>query len=76
MVAMSRPASLLCLPAAQDFKRVDDGDAGPNTGGMGAWSPVPFVPEGFEDDSDYLRHLTFEGANGKADPNLARAFCN
>lgn len=39
----------VCLPAAQDFKRVGDGDAGLNTGGMGAWSPLPFLPEGFED---------------------------
>jgi phosphoribosylamine--glycine ligase len=33
------------LAPAQDFKRVGDGDTGPNTGGMGAYSPVPFVDD-------------------------------
>jgi len=34
------------LAPAQDFKRRDDGDLGPNTGGMGAYSPVPTVDDG------------------------------
>jgi phosphoribosylamine--glycine ligase len=35
------------LPAAKDYKRVGDGDSGPNTGGMGAVSPVPFADKEF-----------------------------
>lgn len=35
------------LPEAKDYKRIGNGDTGPNTGGMGAVSPVPFVDEVF-----------------------------
>jgi phosphoribosylamine--glycine ligase len=39
------------MQPAQDFKRAQDGDQGPNTGGMGAYSPLPWAPTNLEDDA-------------------------
>lgn len=43
MLAYLAGGKALCMPCAQDHKRAYDGDRGPNTGGMGVYSPVPCV---------------------------------
>lgn len=44
----------IILPSAQDHKRVFDGDTGPNTGGMGAYSPAPIITEKLLTDIEKL----------------------
>ncbi|WP_297432090.1 phosphoribosylamine--glycine ligase [Sulfurimonas sp.] len=45
MFAVCDGKDYILLPAAQDHKRIGDGDTGPNTGGMGAYAPTPLVDE-------------------------------
>lgn len=46
LFALSDGEHVLAFEPAQDFKRVGDGDLGPNTGGMGAYTPLPWAPPG------------------------------
>lgn len=43
--AITDGENFICLPAAQDHKRISDGDTGKNTGGMGAYAPAPIITE-------------------------------
>ena len=48
--ALADGDSAMALLPAQDYKRAGDGDAGPNTGGMGAYAPLPWAPPGLADE--------------------------
>ncbi|WP_119726525.1 phosphoribosylamine--glycine ligase [Thermomonospora amylolytica] len=50
LFALSDGNTAVPLMPAQDFKRAYDGDEGPNTGGMGAYTPLPWAPEGLVDE--------------------------
>ena len=50
LFAITDGFSAVPLVPAQDFKRVGEGDSGPNTGGMGAYAPLPWAPDGLVDE--------------------------
>jgi len=49
MFAVTDGKAYHLLPSAKDYKRIGEGDTGPNTGGMGAVSPVPFMDAEFHE---------------------------
>jgi len=57
LLAVTDGRTVVPLEPARDHKRVGDGDQGPNTGGMGAYSPLPDLPDELVDE---LRHAVLE----------------
>ncbi|MFM1910475.1 MAG: hypothetical protein RLZZ545_1173 [Actinomycetota bacterium] len=51
LFGISDGRNILPMQPAQDFKRARDGDQGPNTGGMGAYSPLPWAPDDIVDET-------------------------
>ncbi len=51
---LSDGTHVLPLSPAQDYKRLRDGDAGPNTGGMGAYSPLPWLDDRFGSEQAFV----------------------
>jgi phosphoribosylamine--glycine ligase len=50
LFAVTDGSTVYPLQPAQDFKRIFDGEDGPNTGGMGAYTPLPWAPPGLVDE--------------------------
>jgi phosphoribosylamine--glycine ligase len=50
LFAVTDGETVVPIVPAQDFKRVGDDDAGPNTGGMGGYAPLPWAPSGLVGD--------------------------
>jgi phosphoribosylamine---glycine ligase len=50
LFAITDGTTVYPLQPAQDFKRIGDGDQGANTGGMGAYTPLPWAPDGLVAD--------------------------
>jgi phosphoribosylamine--glycine ligase len=68
-IVMSDGRHVLSLATSQDHKRLLDGDTGPNTGGMGAYSPAPVVTP--ELHARVLREIILPAIHGMANDGLA-----
>jgi phosphoribosylamine--glycine ligase len=68
--------NVLPLEPAQDYKRLSDNDEGPNTGGMGAYSPLPWLPAGFVDEViDTIAIPTVRALAARQTPFIGLLYC-
>jgi len=63
-IVMCDGQHVLPLATSQDHKRLNDGDSGPNTGGMGAYSPTPFITPGLH--AQIMREVIYPTVQGMA----------
>jgi phosphoribosylamine--glycine ligase len=68
-IVMSDGEHVLALATSQDHKRLKDGDAGPNTGGMGAYSPAPVVTPRLH--AQVMREIILPTIQGMASDGIA-----
>ncbi|KAF9527749.1 bifunctional purine ADE1 [Crepidotus variabilis] len=75
VLAISDGYSIVTLPAAQDHKRIGEGDTGPNTGGMGAYAPAPIAtPEIMKRIEKEVLRPTIDGMRKEGFPFVGTLF--
>lgn len=73
---LSDGKTVMPLSPAQDYKRAYDNDEGPNTGGMGAYSPLPWLPEGFiEEITERVAQPTVNEMARRGTPFIGLLYC-
>jgi len=76
LFCLSDGVAVVPLEPAQDFKRAFDADAGPNTGGMGAYSPLPWAPADLvEEVLDRVARPTIEEMYRRGAPFVGVLYC-
>lgn len=76
LFVLSDGDAVVPLTPAQDYKRVFDNDEGPNTGGMGAYSPLPWLPEGFVDEVvETVAQPTIREMSRRGTPFVGLLYC-
>lgn len=76
VIADGTPDGAVALSPAQDFKRIHDDDQGPNTGGMGAYTPLDWLPENFtEQVLDQVARPVLAEMDQRGTPFLGVLYC-
>lgn len=76
LFVLSDGDAVVPLSPAQDYKRVFDNDEGPNTGGMGAYSPLPWLPDGFVDEVvETVAQPTIREMSRRGTPFVGLLYC-
>ena len=76
LFVLSDGSTVVPLAPAQDFKRIFDNDEGPNTGGMGAYSPLEWVPAGLVDEViDRVAQPTIDEMARRGTPFTGVLYC-